>query len=63
MKSALQMNDVKTATQRIFDTRDGKLLMEYLSRTYYDSPIKGDNVIRELGSRDVILRLKQLIEE
>ena len=57
------MQDVKTATQRVFDTRDGKLVMEYLSRTYYDSLIKGDNVVRELGSRDVILRLKQLIED
>lgn len=62
-RKALVMSDVKGAVQRTFNTPDGKLVMEWLSRTYYDCPIKSDEAVRSLGSRDVIHQLKRMTEE
>ena len=53
----LKMVEIKPAAARLFDTRDGKLVMEYLQRTYYDAKLNSDNLERECGRRDVIRNL------
>ncbi len=57
------MSDIKIVVDRIFKTDDGKILLDYLSSKYYDCKIKNEDIDRQIGRRDVILFLKQLMGE
>jgi len=56
------MIDVKASMARLFETRDGKMVMGYLNKKYYDGPMTKGSLERLLGSRDVMLHIKQLME-
>lgn len=51
-----------TAIKRVFQTDDGKVLMEFLERRFYDNRIHNETMAREVGHRDVVLQLKQIQE-
>ena len=55
---ALKMEEIKPAVSRVLKTADGKLLMEWLERTYYDAKLNEDSLSRECGRRDVVRQLK-----
>ena len=59
----IQLDDVKPALQRLFKTKDGEILMEFLTTRFYDNKIKEDDLVRQVGQRDVVWTLKQLLEE
>ena len=56
------MIDVKASMARLFETRDGKMVMGYLNKKYYDGPMAKGNLERLAGRRDVMLHIKQLME-
>ena len=56
------MIDVKSSMARLFETRDGKMVVGYLNKKYYDGPMTKGSLERLLGSRDVMLHIKQLME-
>lgn len=56
------INDAKVAASRLFKTPDGKVLMEYLRRRYYDNPMTETNIERLVGRRDVLWDLINLVE-
>ena len=56
------MSDIKIIASKVFKTDDGKLLLEHLSAKFYDNRIKPDSIDRQIGRRDVVLYLKQLIK-
>ena len=55
-------SDVQKAIRSVFSSPDGKVLLEYLRRTYYDCKISDENVERQLGRRDVVWSIKQILE-
>ena len=62
-KSPMVMADIKAAAARLFATRDGAQVLDYLSTKYYDAPMKDATLTREAGRRDVLLHIKQLTRE
>lgn len=51
------IKELRNAYRRLFDTRDGKLVLEDLKRLYYDSPLNGEDLSREVGQRDVVRKI------
>lgn len=62
-RKPMVMTDIKAAAARLFATRDGAQVLEYLNTKYYDAPIKCEYINREVGRRDVMLHIKQLMRE
>jgi hypothetical protein len=56
------MEDAQAAASRLFKTRDGEVVLEYLKSRYYDNKIHDDNVLRQVGQRDVILSILNMVE-
>jgi hypothetical protein len=56
------MEDAQAAARRLFKTRDGEVVLEYLKSRYYDNKIHDDNVLRQVGQRDVILSILNMVE-
>ncbi len=54
---------IKPAVQRLFQTRDGELVLEYLMNKYYHCRFKEETLVRQAGQRDVLLHVKQLLAE
>lgn len=54
---------VRFAASRIFKSQDGKLLLAYLKKRYYDNRLKPEELERQVGRRDVVLDLITMIEE
>ena len=42
---------------RVFETRDGKIVLDDLRRQFYDCPMKSGDLAREAGRRDVVLHI------
>lgn len=59
----INVAEVKASAARLFATRDGQQVLGYLTRKYYDAPMTKINLEREVGRRDVLLHIKQLIED
>ena len=55
--------EIRPAAQRLFKTRDGELVLEYLIAKFYDGRIKDETLARQVGHRDVLLHVKQLLAE
>ena len=58
----MTLEDVKAAATRVFATRDGEVLMNWLERSYYDCKINDTQLERQIGKRDVVWAIKQLLE-
>jgi len=56
-------NEVKPAFSRLLKTADGKIVMDYLERRYYDNKIVNENMARQVGQRDVVRTIKILSGE
>lgn len=54
---------IRGAAHRLFKTRDGEVLHQYLMERFYDCPIKDDHLERQVGRRDVMLEINRLREE
>lgn len=59
----ISMEDAQVAANRLFKTRDGEVVLEYLRSRYYDNKIHDDNVMRQVGQRDVVLTLINMVEK
>ncbi len=57
------VEEVRPAINRLFKTRDGELVLEYLLDKFYHNRIKDESMARQVGQRDVMLHVKQLAEE
>jgi len=57
------MAEIKGAASRLFATREGKILLQYLTTKYYDAPLKDATIHREAGRRDVMAHIMKLIED
>ena len=55
--------DVRPAAHRLFRTRDGELVMEHLLDRFYHCKVKDETLARQVGQRDVMLYLRQLLED
>ena len=62
-REPIVMADVKAATDRLFNTRDGQAVLSYLMTRYYDSQIRDASIHRDVGRRDVLHHIKQLMRE
>jgi len=58
-----KMAEIKGAASRLFATREGKILLQYLTTKYYDAPLKDATIHREAGRRDVMAHIMKLIED
>jgi hypothetical protein len=58
----LDMDQVQAATARIFKSRDGELLMQFLMDQYVLCRFKDESLARQTGRRDVVLTLMGLME-
>lgn len=58
MNQPLKMQDITPAIYRVMKSRDGKLMMQWLEATFYDSKLNSDNLEREVGQRDVVRQIK-----
>lgn len=59
------MNDAKqmqAAYARAFATADGKVVLNDLIRRFYDGPMDGPDVNRELGQRDVVRHIQLMVK-
>jgi len=56
-------DDMRSITNRLLKTADGKLLVDHLNAKYYDCKFKDENLARQTGRRDVLLYIKQLSGE
>ena len=52
-----------TAIKRLFNTDDGKILLEFLERSYLYGRIHSENMAREVGQRDVVLHIRHILEK
>lgn len=59
---SIDHEDVKKAIRSVFGSPDGKVLLDYLTRTYYDCKITDENIERQLGRRDVVWTIKQILD-
>ncbi len=59
----ISVEDIKPAANRLFKTRDGQLVLGHLLDKFYDCRLKDETLVRQVGQRDVILYLKQLLAE
>lgn len=48
----------KALYSRLFNTRDGKLVLADLLKRFYDTPMEGGDLNREAGRRDVARFIK-----
>ena len=56
--------DLAAAYRRTFTQGDGKLVLEDLMQRFYDGQIDvGGDLSRFIGRRDVMLHIKQTVEE
>lgn len=62
MTEKFDIDAVRYALSRIAKTSDGEVLMSYLRRRYYDTPLNDQDLSRAAGRRDVVWDLNQLIE-
>lgn len=58
----ISYDEAKAAIQRIARTRDGEVMMQFLSARYYDHRIDSKEIERQVGQRDVVWMLKRLAE-
>ena len=59
----ISFDEVKPAATRLFQTRDGELVLTYLLDRYYHCRIKDESIERQVGQRDVMLHVKHLLED
>ncbi len=57
----ISSDEVKPAAQRLFRTRDGEAVLEHLLDRFYHSRIKDETLTRQVGQRDVLVYVKQLL--
>ena len=54
---------IAAAAKRLFATRDGQVLMEFLRSSYYDKKAPKEELERWVGQREVDWRLIQMAKE
>ena len=54
-------DEIRKAARIAFSTPDGKAVLDHLKRLYYDNSFNQDEVMRQVGRRDVVLGLLRLI--
>ena len=52
---------VNTAYDRLFNTRDGKLVLKDLRERFYDCDISDSDISRDVGKRDVLLFINKRV--
>ena len=58
--------DLVKAVKSVFSSPDGRIVWDYLKRTYYDNSMHDDSMtelMRKLGQREVVWTLKKLLGE
>ncbi len=55
--------DMRPVARRVFQTRDGELVLEHLLDRFYHNRIKDESMARQVGQRDVMLHIKHLLSE
>lgn len=55
--------DVRPAANRLFKSRDGEVVLEHLLDKFYHCKFKDESLVRQVGHRDVLLYLSQLLAE
>jgi len=53
--------EVKPAFHRLFNTPDGEVVLSYLKRRFYDNKIVNENMARQVGQRDVVRAILNLL--
>ena len=62
-KALNRIDEIRAAAHRLFLTRDGGLVLDYLNERFYDCVIKDDQLARQVGRRDVVLEINRLQEK
>ena len=62
-REPIKMADIKAATGRLFNTRDGQAVLDYLMTRYYDCQIRDVSIHRDVGQREVLRHIKHLMRE
>ena len=62
-REPILMADIKAATSRLFITRDGQAVLRYLMNKFYDNQIRDISIHRDVGRRDVLHHIMQLMRE
>ena len=63
MQNRVSFEEAASAAQRLFNTRDGEFVLQHLKAKYYDNKIKDESLERQVGQRDVLWYIKQLMEK
>lgn len=62
MASVDDIKKVHETYSRLFNTRDGQIVLDDLRRRFYDAPMSGADLNREVGRRDVLLLINSLVK-
>ncbi len=58
-----RMTAIRQAYARLFQTRDGKVVLEDLRNQFYDNEISDSDTRRDVGKRDVLLYIKRRVTQ
>ncbi len=56
-------DELAQLTQVVLNNPDGKRLLEYLNTKYYDNKFREEDLARQVGKRDVMQEINQLMKE
>ena len=59
----IAFDEIKPAAKRVFHSRDGELVLEYLLSRFYHCRLKDEHLERQVGRRDVLLHIRDLLTE
>lgn len=54
--------ELEAATKNVFNTIEGKRVLKYLKDKYFDMKIKEEHLTRQVGQRDVLLEIINLMK-
>lgn len=57
-----ELDALQAAYARFVSSRDGQTIMADLEKRFYDVPMTGADLNREVGRRDVVLYMKQVVK-
>ncbi len=58
-----EFDQVRAAARRLFITKDGETVLNYLNARFYDCRIKNDAMARQVGHRDVVQEIHHLMRQ
>ena len=53
----------KTAYMKVFTSQAGKVVLADMMEQFYDNGFRDERMARELGSRDVVLHIKHMLDK